>query len=115
MGNRPTIAYQPALDGVRAFAVIAVLLFHAGIPGFDGGYLGVSVFFTLSGFLITSLLVDEWNIRAATDDRRLDLGRFYVRRLKRLMPAAMSTLLAVVVLRLVVLSSAAPVFRYQGF
>ena len=57
--DRATIAYQPALDGVRALAVIAVLLFHAEVPGFDGGYLGVSVFFTLSGYLITSLLVSE--------------------------------------------------------
>ena len=59
MSSRPTIAYQPALDGVRALAVAAVLLFHGGVPGFDGGYLGVSVFFTLSGYLITSLLVHE--------------------------------------------------------
>ena len=56
-GTAPRIRYQPALDGVRALAVVAVLLFHAGVPGFDGGYLGVSVFFTLSGYLITSLLI----------------------------------------------------------
>jgi len=48
--------YQPALDGVRALAVVAVVLFHAGVPGFSGGYLGVDTFFVLSGFLITSLL-----------------------------------------------------------
>ena len=60
MGSRPTINYQPALDGVRAVAVLAVLGFHAEVPGFSGGYLGVSVFFTLSGFLITSLLVNEF-------------------------------------------------------
>jgi peptidoglycan/LPS O-acetylase OafA/YrhL len=53
--DRPRIAHQPALDGVRAVSVLAVLLFHAEIGGFDGGYLGVSVFFTLSGFLITTL------------------------------------------------------------
>ncbi len=52
-------AYQPALDGVRALAVSVVLLFHADVPGFGGGYVGVSVFFTLSGFLITSLLIRE--------------------------------------------------------
>ena len=54
-----TIPYQPALDGVRALAVIVVLLFHGGVSWMTGGYLGVSVFFTLSGFLITSLLIRE--------------------------------------------------------
>src|SRR5690606_17482803 len=53
--RRATIAYQPALDGVRAIAVIAVLLFHGEVSWMTGGYLGVSVFFTLSGFLITTL------------------------------------------------------------
>ena len=52
--SRPRLAHQPALDGVRAMSVLAVLLFHGEIAGFDGGYLGVSVFFTLSGFLITT-------------------------------------------------------------
>ena len=69
MGSRPTITYQPALDGVRAVAVLAVLAFHAEVPGFSGGYLGVSVFFTLSGFLITSLLVNE------AREHRTRLGR----------------------------------------
>jgi hypothetical protein len=55
MGSRATITYQPALDGVRAIAVLAVLAFHAEVPGFSGGYLGVSVFFTLSGFLVSTL------------------------------------------------------------
>ena len=90
---RSTIAYQPSLDGVRALAVVAVLLFHAEVPGFDGGYLGVSVFFTLSGYLITSLLVAE-------HDRlgRIDLARFYGRRVRRLLPASAACLAAVAVL-----------------
>ena len=54
-----SIGYQPALDGVRAVAVALVLLFHLGFGWMSGGYLGVSVFFTLSGFLITCLLVTE--------------------------------------------------------
>ena len=54
-----TFGYQPALDGVRALAIVLVLLFHLGYDWMPGGYLGVSVFFTLSGFLITSLLLDE--------------------------------------------------------
>jgi peptidoglycan/LPS O-acetylase OafA/YrhL len=90
---RSSITYQPALDGVRALAVVAVLLFHAEVPGFDGGYLGVSVFFTLSGYLITSLLVSEHD-RAG----RIDLARFYGRRVRRLMPASAVCLGAIVVL-----------------
>ncbi len=90
---RSTIAYQPALDGVRALAVIAVLLFHAEVPGFDGGYLGVSVFFTLSGYLITSLLVAEHERLG-----RIDLVRFYGRRIRRLLPASAACLVAVAVL-----------------
>ncbi len=92
------LTYQPALDGVRAVAVALVVIFHLDVGIFDGGYLGVSVFFTLSGFLITSLLVDEWNVRADTAEPGLDLGRFYVRRIKRLLPASIATLLAVAAL-----------------
>jgi peptidoglycan/LPS O-acetylase OafA/YrhL len=51
--------YQPALDGVRGLAIVMVLLFHLEYSWMPGGYLGVSVFFTLSGFLITSLLLEE--------------------------------------------------------
>jgi peptidoglycan/LPS O-acetylase OafA/YrhL len=97
VASRP-LTYQPALDGVRAVAVVLVVIFHLDVGIFDGGYLGVSVFFTLSGFLITSLLVDEWNLRADTAQPGLDLGRFYVRRIKRLLPASIATLLAVAAL-----------------
>src|SRR5688500_10594297 len=76
------LPYQPALDGVRALAVIAVLFFH-GRVGAPGGFLGVSVFFTLSGYLITTLLLHE---RAVSGT--ISLRRFYGRRLRRLMPAA---------------------------
>jgi peptidoglycan/LPS O-acetylase OafA/YrhL len=73
--------YQPALDGLRALSIIAVLLYHdeSLIPG---GYLGVDIFFVLSGFLITSLLFAEWR-RAG----QIDLRRFYLRRALRLFPA----------------------------
>lgn len=91
-GARRSIPYQPALDGVRALAVIAVLLFHAEVAGFDGGYLGVSVFFTLSGFLITSLLAAE-----TESDGHVALGRFYARRARRLLPASILLVALVVV------------------
>jgi peptidoglycan/LPS O-acetylase OafA/YrhL len=79
-----SIPYQPALDGLRAVAVILVLLFHLGVGWMTGGYLGVSVFFTLSGFLITTLLVTE--LQRSGDIR---LARFYGRRARRLLPASL--------------------------
>ncbi|MFO7279022.1 MAG: acyltransferase [Thermoanaerobacterales bacterium] len=86
----PRLPHNPALDGIRGLAVAAVLLFHAGFPWARGGFLGVSTFFTLSGFLITSLLLVE---RRATG--RVALGRFWSRRLRRLFPAAALTLVGV--------------------
>jgi peptidoglycan/LPS O-acetylase OafA/YrhL len=86
------LAHQPALDGLRGAAVAAVLLFHAGLDPFRGGYLGVSVFFTLSGFLITSLLLVEHG-----GTGRLAIGPFLARRARRLLPASTLCLLGVVV------------------
>jgi peptidoglycan/LPS O-acetylase OafA/YrhL len=106
------LTYQPALDGVRGVAVVLVVVFHLDVGAFGGGYLGVSVFFTLSGFLITSLLVGEWNSPGDGTQRGINLGRFYVRRIKRLMPAGIATLLAVAVLAAVGLVARTP--RLQG-
>jgi peptidoglycan/LPS O-acetylase OafA/YrhL len=78
-----TREYFAALDGLRALAVLAVLVFHADLGVATGGFLGVSVFFTLSGFLITNLLMLEF-VRT----RRIDLRRFYERRVRRLLPGA---------------------------
>jgi peptidoglycan/LPS O-acetylase OafA/YrhL len=78
------LPYQPALDGLRGVAVAAVLLFHLGYSWAKGGYLGVSVFFTLSGYLITTLLLTE---RGRTG--RTELRRFWSRRARRLLPAAL--------------------------
>ena len=75
----PKFEYQPALDGLRALAVLGVLLYHAGVSWAPGGFLGVDTFFVLSGFLITSLLVDEWRKRG-----RIDFRAFWARRARRL-------------------------------
>ena len=75
--------FRPDIEGLRAIAVIAVVLYHAGIPGVAGGYIGVDVFFVISGFLITGLL---W--REVTTTNTVRLGRFYGARARRLLPAA---------------------------
>jgi peptidoglycan/LPS O-acetylase OafA/YrhL len=79
-----------ALDGIRAFAVVAVICYHAGISWVGGGLLGVDVFFVLSGFLITSLLCRELS-RSGT----VRLGRFWAQRARRLLPALIILLLGV--------------------
>src|SRR4029077_13781525 len=87
--RRPGI---PALDGVGAVAVELVLAGHGGIPGMGGGFLGVDIFFVLSGFLITSLLLDELGRSG-----RIDLGDFWIRRARRLLPALVLMVLTVAV------------------
>jgi peptidoglycan/LPS O-acetylase OafA/YrhL len=84
--------YFPGLDGLRAIAVVAVLFFHAGVRWVPGGFLGVSLFFTLSGFLITGLLIDEFSANG-----RIALRGFWARRIRRLMPAALVCLALVLI------------------
>ncbi len=74
--------YVPALDGLRGISVLSVIAFHAGVPFLRGGFIGVEVFFVISGFLITSLMLREY---ADTGD--ISLKRFYMRRILRLFPA----------------------------
>jgi len=76
------VAYQPALDGIRALAVSAVLVFHAQFSWARGGFLGVDAFFVLSGYLITSLLFAEWRATG-----HINLSAFWARRARRLLPA----------------------------
>jgi len=78
----PDRAYRPGLDGLRALAIIGVLLYHAGVGWVPGGLLGVDLFFVVSGFLITSLLIGELQ-----NAGRIGLGAFYRRRALRLLPA----------------------------
>jgi peptidoglycan/LPS O-acetylase OafA/YrhL len=82
------IRYRPGLDGVRALAVIGVLLYHAQVAAVPGGFLGVDLFFVLSGFLITSLLLDD-RLRTGT----VHLAQFWMRRARRLLPAAFVVIL----------------------
>ena len=93
VANAPHIAYRPGLDGLRALAVAAVFLYHARIDWLPGGFLGVDLFFVLSGYLITSLLLVEWEAR-----NRIDLRRFWLRRARRLLPALVVVVLAALAL-----------------
>ncbi|HYH81843.1 MAG TPA: acyltransferase family protein [Longimicrobium sp.] len=86
----PGTGFRPELEGVRAVAILLVVGYHARIPGFAGGYVGVDVFFVLSGYLISSLLLKERE-RTGT----IDLAAFYARRVRRLLPALAVMLLAV--------------------
>lgn len=88
--------YVPALDGLRAVAVLAVIVFHCWPALLPGGHVGVDIFFALSGFLITSILASEWSATG-----RINLTNFYWRRLLRLAPALYFMLLFVVAIMLV--------------
>ena len=86
-------SFRPDIEGLRAVAVALVVLYHAGVTQLAGGYVGVDVFFVISGFLITGLLVAELR-----DTDRVGLGGFYARRMRRLLPASVLVLVATVVL-----------------
>ncbi|MFC0452063.1 acyltransferase family protein [Rhodococcus jostii] len=89
-GVRPVdTGFRPDIEGLRAVAVLAVVLFHVGVPGIDGGFAGVDVFFVVSGFLITGLL---W--RDVASAGRVRLTRFYGARARRLLPAGCVVLVA---------------------
>ena len=92
------MTYRPDIDGLRAIAVLAVILYHAEIPGFGGGYVGVDVFFVISGYLITQLLAGS-----AEKPLRPRLQDFYLRRARRILPALFATSLVVAVVSAAIL------------
>ena len=103
------MGYLPGLDGLRALAIFGVLLYHAGIDWLPGGFLGVDVFFVISGFLITSLILEEYDRSG-----RIDFKRFYLGRARRLLPAVVVLLIAIGIAVLFVYQDALSVFRQDA-
>src|SRR3954468_10738846 len=91
--------FRPHLEGLRGLAVTLVVLFHFDLLGVRGGFIGVDVFYVLSGFLITSLLAHELMTTG-----RLDLATFYARRARRILPAATVALVAILVVSVFVVA-----------
>jgi peptidoglycan/LPS O-acetylase OafA/YrhL len=84
--------FRPDIEGLRAIAILLVVGYHAALPGLSGGYVGVDIFFVLSGYLITGLLVGDINKTG-----KVDFRRFYARRARRLLPALTLTLLVTII------------------
>lgn len=91
-------AFRGDLEGLRAIAVLAVVLYHAGLPWLGGGFIGVDIFFTLSGFLITGVLLQR-----RKPDGAADLRQFYARRIRRLLPMAVLVLVLTTIVSAIVL------------
>ena len=100
------MGYLPGLDGIRALAVLGVLLYHGDLTWMRGGFLGVDVFFVLSGFLITTLITEEF-----ARSGRIDFKRFYLARAKRLLPALLLMLVVVGMLAAFIYRESAASFR----
>ena len=88
----PVVPYVPGLDGLRALAVVAVIVYHANHEWLGGGFLGVEVFFVISGYLITLLLIAERERSGS-----VSLGNFWLRRARRLLPALFTLLIGTTV------------------
>ncbi len=108
-GRLASLNYRPEIDGLRAIAVAAVVLYHADPRYLPGGFVGVDVFFVISGYLITGLLVGQWRATG-----RIDLAEFYARRVRRLLPALILVVLSVMALCLALLGRQGDVFEQAG-
>lgn len=86
-----SVPYRPSVDGLRAVAVLPVMLFHAEVPGFSGGFVGVDVFFVISGYLITSIILEQ------QASNSFSLLRFYERRARRILPALLLVMSATLI------------------
>ncbi len=103
------LKYRPEIDGLRAIAVLAVVIYHADPRLLPGGFVGVDVFFVISGYLITALLAAEWQ-RAG----RIDFAAFYARRARRILPASIVLVLAVMAAAVLLLGRYGEVFDRIG-
>src|SRR5437868_5135884 len=92
--------HRPDIDGLRAVAIIPVVLFHAGISQIPGGFVGVDVFFVISGYLITALILDD------ISKDRFSIAHFYERRVRRILPALFGVLICTSVAAYVLLMPA---------
>ncbi len=90
--------YRPEIDGLRGVAVLSVVLFHAGVAGFSGGFVGVDIFFVISGYLITSILIKD------IEKDKFSLLTFYDRRVRRIFPALFSVLLSSIAAATIILT-----------
>ncbi len=91
--------YKPQIDGLRALAVIPVILFHAGLEAFEGGFVGVDIFFVISGYLITKLILED------IYNKKFNLNNFYLRRARRLLPALFVVILITIPFSIILMSS----------
>lgn len=96
-----TNRYRADIDGLRALAILPVVAYHVGVPGLSGGFVGVDVFFVISGYLITQLLLAEQD-----QGGRIDIWAFYARRVRRLLPALTVVMIATLALGWVLLTPA---------
>jgi peptidoglycan/LPS O-acetylase OafA/YrhL len=94
------LTYRPDIDGLRGIAVLAVVLYHFGVPGFTGGYVGVDVFFVVSGYLITGIILRE------VQRREFSVANFYERRIRRIFPALFATIAMTLVIGAVLFTPA---------
>jgi peptidoglycan/LPS O-acetylase OafA/YrhL len=95
-GSKPT--FRADIEGMRGIAVLLVLLFHASIPAFNGGFVGVDIFFVISGFLITGMLLREYEASG-----KISLSNFYARRVRRLLPASALVLAVTLIASILIL------------